>query len=53
VEHALCPLDPASSLVPNLMHEATYQYTDKNKHQRIRLSTIPSAANTGMWRSAF
>jgi hypothetical protein len=34
VEHALCPLDPANSLVLNLMHETSYEYTDKNKHTK-------------------
>jgi len=34
VEHALCPLDPAASLVPNLVHESHYGYTDKNGHAK-------------------
>lgn len=34
VEHALCPLDPAGSLVPNLVHQATYGYTDAHGHAK-------------------
>ena len=29
VEHALCPLDARVSVVPNLTHEATFRYNDK------------------------
>lgn len=34
VEHALCPLDSSASLVQNLVHEATYGYTDGNGHAK-------------------
>jgi hypothetical protein len=35
VEHALCPLDPASSLREHLVHETTYGYTDRNGHLKL------------------
>jgi hypothetical protein len=34
VEHALCPLDPKSSLKTNLAFDANYYFTDKNHHQK-------------------
>ena len=34
VEHALCPLDPKSSLRPNLVFEPSYRYADTNRHMR-------------------
>ena len=32
VEHALCPLDSAASLVENLVHDSAYLYMDRNRH---------------------
>jgi hypothetical protein len=32
VEHALCPLDPATSLVENLVHDSAYFFMDRNRH---------------------
>lgn len=34
VEHALCPLDPRSSLVPNLAFDTCYTFTDQHRHQK-------------------
>ncbi len=34
VEHSLCPVDGAMSLVPNLVHETSYFYSDKNRRRR-------------------
>jgi hypothetical protein len=34
VEHALCPLDSRISLVPNLLHETAFDFTDKNRRRR-------------------
>ena len=35
VEHALCPLDPARSLRPALIHECQYRYSDKHRKRRV------------------
>lgn len=32
VEHALCPLDPETSLTENLVHTTRYHFTDANRH---------------------
>jgi hypothetical protein len=32
VEHALCPLDPETSLAENLVHTTRYHFTDANRH---------------------
>lgn len=42
VEHALCPLDPAASLVPNLVHTASYTFTDRNGHAKEARAQITS-----------
>jgi len=34
VEHALCPLDPETSLNENLVHSARYHFTDGSRHQQ-------------------
>ena len=34
VEHALCPLDPAASLVEGLLHRSEFFYLDENRHQK-------------------
>jgi hypothetical protein len=33
VEHALCPLDPRASLVENLVHDAEFSFTDKDRRR--------------------
>jgi hypothetical protein len=32
VEHALCPLDPAASLVENLVHHSKFYFMDSSRH---------------------
>jgi hypothetical protein len=34
VEHALCPLDPASALKEGLVHKSEFFYVDANRHTR-------------------
>lgn len=34
VEHALCPIDSAASLRPNLVHESHYFFTDKHHNRK-------------------
>jgi hypothetical protein len=34
VEHALCPLDARESAVPNLVHEATFRFSDKARRRQ-------------------
>jgi len=34
VEHALCPLDAASSLGQPIIHDTRYWYTDQNRHRK-------------------
>ncbi|HEY1598863.1 MAG TPA: hypothetical protein VGG64_04630 [Pirellulales bacterium] len=34
VEHALCPLDPQTSLRPNLEHSAEYFFSDRQGNRR-------------------
>ena len=41
VEHALCPLDAASSLGQPIIHDTRYWYTDQNRHRkeaRVRIA---------------
>jgi hypothetical protein len=40
VEHALCPLDPAAGMTPNLRHRARYHYTDRNGHQQSASASV-------------
>lgn len=32
VEHSLCPLDPATSLSENLIHDVSYTFIDRHRH---------------------
>jgi hypothetical protein len=34
VEHSLCPLDAAKSMVENLVHEATFQFTNEKRQRQ-------------------
>ena len=34
VEHALCPLDARATVVPNLTHEATFRYSDRQRRRQ-------------------
>jgi hypothetical protein len=40
VEHALCPLDPRSSLRANLVFDADYYFTDESRHRRTARATV-------------
>ena len=40
VEHALCPLDPRSSLRPNLAFDASYRFADRNRHIKAASARI-------------
>ncbi len=40
VEHALCPLDPETSLSENLIHATEYHYTDANRHQQTARARV-------------
>lgn len=40
VEHALCPVDPNTSLKRNLVFDATYFFMDRNRHQRKAHATV-------------
>src|SRR5437016_6389498 len=42
VEHSLCPLDPAASLVDNLVHDSAFCYMDRNRHYRKARARIIS-----------
>ncbi len=42
VEHSLCPLDPGSSLVENLVHQSAYFFVDKNHHMQRATARIVS-----------
>ena len=42
VEHSLCPLDPAASLVENLVHDSAFYYMDRNRHFRQARAKIIS-----------
>lgn len=42
VEHSLCPLDPAASLVESLVHESAFFYMDGNRHYRQARARIIS-----------
>ena len=42
VEHSLCPLDPAASLVENLVHDSAFFYMDRNRHFRQARAKIIS-----------
>src|SRR5438876_10938182 len=42
VEHSLCPLDPAASLVENLVHDSAFFYMDGNRHYRQARARIIS-----------
>lgn len=42
VEHSLCPLDPAASLVENLVHDSAFFYMDGNRHYRQARAKIIS-----------
>jgi hypothetical protein len=42
VEHSLCPLDPAASLVENLVHDSEFFYMDGNRHYRQARARIIS-----------
>jgi hypothetical protein len=42
VEHSLCPLDPATSLVENLVHDSAFFYMDRNRHFRQARAKIIS-----------
>lgn len=33
MEHALCPLDASKAIQPGLLHDASYQFTDKNRNR--------------------
>jgi len=44
VEHSLCPLDPAASLVENLVHDSAFFYMDGNRHFRQARAKIISPA---------
>lgn len=35
VEHALCPLDARASVVSNLVHQATFSYSDKQRRRQL------------------
>ena len=59
VEHALCPLDPAKSLRPQLIHECRYRYSDKSRRRRVdrcelrvHWAFLPKMSSTsgGSWR---
>ncbi|KAA1258616.1 hypothetical protein LF1_11380 [Rubripirellula obstinata] len=34
VEHALCPIDARVSITPGLLHDTSYQYTDRNRNRK-------------------
>ncbi|WP_235908997.1 hypothetical protein [Roseiconus nitratireducens] len=34
VEHALCPLDTREGIQPGLLHDASYQFTDKHRNRK-------------------
>ena len=40
VEHALCPLDPETSLSENLIHTTEYHYTDSSRHQQTARARV-------------
>ena len=40
VEHALCPLDARVSVVPNLTHEATFRYSDKQGRRQTGTARV-------------
>jgi hypothetical protein len=40
VEHALCPLDARRSLVPELVHEAKYAFTDAARHTQLAQARV-------------
>ena len=42
VEHSLCPLDPAASLVENLIHDSAYFFMDPNRKVRQARARIIS-----------
>ena len=42
VEHSLCPLDSAASLVENLVHDSAFCYMDRNRHYRKARARIIS-----------
>ena len=42
VEHSLCPLDPAASLVENLVHDSAFFYMDRSRHFRQARAKIIS-----------
>ena len=42
VEHSLCPLDPAASLVENLVHDSAFFYMDHNRQFRQARAKIIS-----------
>ncbi len=40
VEHSLCPLDPRRSMVENLVHEVTHQYSDSRGRRKIAQAKV-------------
>lgn len=40
VEHALCPINKADSMQPNLVHRPKFFYTDKHRNRRSAEATI-------------
>ena len=46
MEHALCPLDSKSSIKPGLLHQTSYQYTDKNRNRKT--ANVEVAAPFGL-----
>ena len=40
VEHALCPLDARVSIAPGMLHETSYQYTDRNRNRKTANAQI-------------
>lgn len=46
VEHALCPLDSRISITHGLIHDTSYQYTDRNRNRKI--ANVQIAAPFGL-----
>ena len=40
VEHALCPLDARVSVTPNLIHEATFRYNDRQSKRQTATARV-------------
>lgn len=40
VEHALCPLDARASVTPNLVHEASFRFSDKSRRRQTGTAKV-------------